>query len=152
MADTGRTTASLTGHGGAFIVNFRASPFNVREALETLLDYLSPLGLPQERCDTIQLVLAEALNNVTEHAYPDSDGGPIYLRAIVEEAQLSVVIRDRGMPLPPNLILSDAAETFDPADLPEGGFGWHLIRNLASALDHNRLARWNELKIVFRLS
>lgn len=152
MAMTRQTNAQPADGGGALIVNFRASAIKVREALSMLLDYLAPLGLPQDRIDTIQLVLAEVLNNVTEHAYPDGDGGPIYLRAIVENAQLSVIVRDRGVPLPPSLILWDGKDGFDPSDLPEGGFGWHLIRSLASGLDHNRLARWNELKVVFALT
>lgn len=152
MADARQKTIPPAQGGGALIVNFHATPLNVREALGTLLTYLAPLGLPPDQRDTIQLVLAEALNNVTEHAYPAGAGGPIYLRALAECAELTVIIRDRGVPLPAELILSEGKAGRDPADLPEGGFGWHLIRSLASALDHNRLARWNELKVVFSLA
>ena len=132
-------------------MNFLATPLKVREALETLLDYLGPLELPADQINTIELVLAEVLNNVNEHAYAGQDG-PIYLRATLESGQLKVIIRDRGTPLPPDLILADDPDGFDPKDLPEGGFGWHLIRTLASELTHNRLARWNELKLVFALA
>lgn len=142
---------TLTGLGGAFIINFDANSTKVREALETLMEYLHPLPLPADLSATIQIVLAEVLNNVGEHAY-DGQGGPIYLRALVDSGRLAVIIRDRGTPLPPNLILADEPDGFDPDDLPEGGFGWHLIRTLATELSHDRLARWNEMKIVFSLS
>ncbi|MCM2562793.1 ATP-binding protein [Lutimaribacter sp. EGI FJ00015] len=134
----------------AFIIRFHASPLNVRDALRLLLGYLDPLDLPIDQVATIQIVLAEVLNNVTEHAY-DSDGGLICMQANVVEAGLSVTIRDRGAALPPKLILSEGSGGFDPQALPEGGFGWHLIRSLASELAHCRQARWNELKIVFSL-
>ncbi len=150
MADTALQPPATPYDSGAFIINFHATPLKVRDALETLIDYLGPLNLLQEHLDTIEIVLAETLNNVTEHAY-DGDGGPIYMRAIVVDGTLSVVIRDRGKPLPPSLILADDPDGFDPESLPEGGFGWHLIRNLASELTHNRLARWNELRVVFSL-
>jgi serine/threonine-protein kinase RsbW len=143
--DTGNATESA-----AYIVNFHASPLAVRDALQTLLEYLEPLQLSQDQSETIEIVLAETLNNVTEHAYDDT-GGPIYMRAVVGGGKLSVVIRDRGVSLPPRLILSDDPGGFDPDALPEGGFGWHLIRSLATELSHNRLAKWNELKVVFLL-
>lgn len=142
---------TLTGLGGAFIINFDANPAKVRDALETLNDYLQPLRLSEDLVATIQIVLAEVLNNVCEHAYA-GQGGPVYLRALVESGRLAVIIRDRGVPLPPNLILADDPDGFDPDNLPEGGFGWHLIRTLATELSHDRLARWNEMKIVFSLS
>lgn len=151
MRGTRQKTTPMAEGGGAFIINFAARPAKVREALETLIHYLHPLGLSDDQRSTIELVLAEALNNVSEHAYAPGEEGPIYLRAIVDRGALTVVIRDRGTPLPPDLILSDGQDGFDPQDLPEGGFGWHLIRSLASELDHNRLARWNELKVVFSL-
>lgn len=142
---------ALTGLGGAFIINFDANPGKVRDALETLIDYVQPLHLSEDLVATIQIVLAEVLNNVCEHAYA-GQGGPVYLRALVEADRLAVIIRDRGVPLPPNLILADDPDGFDPDNLPEGGFGWHLIRTLATELSHDRLARWNEMKIVFSLS
>lgn len=136
---------------GAFIINFDANPTRVRAALETLMEYLGPLPLTQDLSATIQIVLAEVLNNVGEHAY-DGQGGPVYLRALVDAGRLTVIIRDRGTPLPPNLILAEEPDGFDPDDLPEGGFGWHLIRTLATELSLDRLARWNEMRLVFSLA
>jgi len=141
----------VSGPNGAFIMTFDATAPKVRQALETLMEYLSPLSLTADLSATIQIVLAEVLNNVGEHAYAGG-GGPVYLRATVDTDRFSVIIRDRGMPLPSNLILADDPDGFDPDNLPEGGFGWHLIRTLATEVSHDRLARWNEMKIVFSLS
>lgn len=42
----------------------------VRKALKELLDGLAPLDLDIEEMGTVELVMAEALNNIVEHAYP----------------------------------------------------------------------------------
>ena len=136
--------------GDVFIITLPSGPGAARDVLSALGDFLTAAASCDDMRSTIDIVLAEALNNVIEHAYPDGTG-PIYLRAQLSTSRLEVLIRDRGIPLPDHLILPDEAGGPDPADLPEGGFGWHLIRTLADGLGHARLARWNELKVVFNL-
>lgn len=131
-----------------FVTILRSGPLAAREALAGLAVFLAPARLSSDRTSTVQIVLAEVLNNVVEHAY-GPEGGPIYLRAKLLDERLEVLIRDKGQPMPEHLFADPAASGPDPADLPEGGFGWHLIRTLADTLDHNRLAQWNELRIVF---
>jgi serine/threonine-protein kinase RsbW len=42
----------------------------VRKALKELLDGLASLDLDIEEMGTVELVMAEAPNNIVEHAYP----------------------------------------------------------------------------------
>lgn len=97
-------------------------------------------GLPEEACGRSEIVLAEALNNIVEHAYAGCAGGEIRLRLEVSASQIAVTLTDRGralrgLDLPagrrPDLDLSCDA-------LPEGGFGWFLIRELSESLEYSR--------------
>ncbi|WP_193143166.1 MULTISPECIES: ATP-binding protein [unclassified Meridianimarinicoccus] len=85
---------------------------------------------------SLLLVLGEALNNVVEHAYRGVPGGHIDLRLTLTTGGLCIDIRDRGHP-----ILGALPEGRNPLqagaaveDLPEGGFGWSLIRMLTRDL------------------
>jgi len=136
-----------------FSLSFTATPLAVRRGLLAFETYLAGLPVASERRDSICIVLAEALNNITEHAYPNATG-PIWLRAQVQGHQFIATLRDRGAALPAGLLPQPGPGTGhsapNPTDLPEGGFGWHLIRSLADGLDHARFAQWNELRIIFR--
>lgn len=121
-----------------------------RRILADLTEFLREAGLGADRIATVELVAAESINNVVEHAYQDVPG-PVYLRAALCPDLLELVIRDRGQPLPVALIHA-VSPPADPQDLPEGGFGWHLIHSLVDDVDHDRLAQWNQLRLVFRIS
>jgi serine/threonine-protein kinase RsbW len=87
-----------------------------------------------------ELVLAEVLNNVAEHAYCGTSGE---IEVSLERTASGIAVRvaDRGQPMPQSR-LPDGPDP-DPADLPEGGFGWHLIRSLTSDLSYRRHDGWN---------
>lgn len=102
-----------------------------------------------------EIVLGEALNNIVEHAFAKWAGTPapsdaIRLEIRHRETGLNVCIRDRGEKMPGLVLptgqlpaLSDQTEL-----LPEGGFGWFLIRQLASGLVYYRQNGWNRLDLV----
>ena len=52
-----------------FDVCMQSSELAVREALAEISRGLGPLELNPEEAGTVELVLAEALNNIVEHAY-----------------------------------------------------------------------------------
>ena len=56
-----------------FHLEFESSPIAVRTALGRIIDGLGPLSLDPEEIGTVEIVMAEALNNVVEHAYPEGD-------------------------------------------------------------------------------
>ncbi len=132
--------------------SFHATYQNVRTAIENAIAALEPLNLASEERESVELVLAEALNNVVEHAYEGTHPGEIKLVLRHGRAGLLVEIRDGGKPMPngrtpvgdhPSLSIADN-------ELPEGGFGWFLIRELARDLIYDRENGENFL--IFRMA
>lgn len=122
----------------------------VRDALARLLVALGPLGLAQEESSTIELVLAEVLNNILEHAYPGIGPlGTIRLSVCLRSNGLHVCIQDDGAPMPDGVAPLGLSQELDMGvpDLPEGGFGWFLIRDLAKDVRYRRLANHNQLDL-----
>lgn len=139
--------------GGALVRTTFLSTFeNVREAISNASAALSGAGLSEEDLHSAQLALAEALNNVAEHAYDPEDPGEITLILRHGRAGLLVEIRDKGRAMPGGR--PPAADTLPEgetrADLPEGGFGWYLIREIARDLIYDR--RDGENFLIFRLA
>jgi serine/threonine-protein kinase RsbW len=77
-----------------------------------------------------EVVLAEALNNIVEHAYRESPDGEIEVRLRVHDSTIHATFRDYGQPMPNGKLPEGTLASIDvaTADLPEGGFGWYLIR------------------------
>lgn len=105
------------------------------------------LGCLFPACDgnaVAELVLAEVLNNVVEHAYC-GQGGRIDLSLRRKGGCLSIRVADRGRPYSGGALPADVS----PRPDAEGGFGWGLIRALASGIAYRRVGPWNVL--VFRV-
>ncbi|MCA0921455.1 ATP-binding protein [Pseudooceanicola nanhaiensis] len=133
-------------------LSFPASALAVRRALRGILVELAPIGLGSDETGVVELVLAEALNNVIEHAYVGSQRGWVELTCCHLPDGLHVTIRDEGKPLPASQ-LPLAADRVHPAaldPLPEGGFGWFLIRDLARDMQYERIGDSNVLR--FRIA
>ncbi len=116
------------------------------------MERLKQAGVGGDDLATIELILAEALNNVVEHAYADAPG---QVELSVERLQsgLSCRISDTGRPMPdgdaPDPPLPVIAP---PTDIPEGGFGWHIIRCLTTDLTYCRDGPRNTLSMLVPLS
>lgn len=119
----------------------RADPQDVRR---TLTDLNSRFG-SQVSADTmgrLELVLAEVMNNVTEHACdgmaPGAGPGSMHLCVVMHDTGLSCAITDDGAKLPADCLKPRSLPAMDPLDLPEGGFGWFLIQGLTQSLCYYR--------------
>ena len=136
----------------SFHRNIAATPQDVRFALAEILGALSPLSLSSEENGSIELVLAEAMNNIVEHAYSGDGDGEIDILVRAGGDGLHCRLRDTGAPMPEGTppLGKRAAEDLAAPDLPEGGFGWFLIRELARELAYERLAEENILS--FRIA
>ncbi|PTN03337.1 serine/threonine-protein kinase RsbW [Rhodovulum imhoffii] len=123
----------------------------VRRALVRIVAELRRTGVNEAHYGTVEIVLAEAMNNVVEHAYSDRTGGEIRLLVAHGPEGTLLQLRDRGAPLdwvgeqpygrPPH-----------PETLPEGGFGWPLIRLLSENCHYQRRNGENCLSITISLS
>lgn len=142
MPDSARTLAPAGSGRRAPLValRFPASPTEVRGALMRLAAEWEVAGLAEEDRGNAELVLAEVLNNVVEHAC--KPGGAIAVSARLKAGTLAVTVCDGGVEMPGTLP-DGTPPSLDGADLPEGGYGWHLIRTLASNLSYQRISGWN---------
>lgn len=131
-----------------------SDPIAVREALCALFDRLMVGPMADDTRTTAQIVLAEALNNIVEHAYAQTDG-EIEVTLEISAHGLKCSIVDHGSPMPdgelPAGLLTAHGQSPGMAldDLPEGGFGWHLIRTLSQDLSYRRVGGDNLL--TFRI-
>jgi len=125
----------------------------VRRALERVVGDLSPIILPPEASGSVELVLAEVLNNVVEHGYPDEANGVIELSILQNPDGLHCTVFDDGMPMPDLTPPKGHEARVDvPLDaLPEGGFGWFLIRELSRDLRYERVEGRNRLSFSLSL-
>lgn len=96
--------------------------------------------------ENLWIVVAEALNNIAEHAYPAKGLGAVALRLELTGSVLRVTLVDWGVALPFGRVLAGAAP--DPADLSEGGYGWLLIRALVRDIGYMREGGQNRLQMI----
>ncbi len=123
---------------------------SVRHGLQQLFGQDPLIGLSEEQRDHSEIVLAEVLNNIVEHAYCGADGH-IQISVTRRQEYLHICITDHGRPMP-NLILpaGELRPLYEGQDPPEGGFGWFLIRSLTQDLQYDRVQDQNILQ--FRLA
>ncbi|NUB46399.1 ATP-binding protein [Fertoebacter nigrum] len=134
---------------GTARITLPGDPLAVRDGLRQLFTMRALRHLTEDERGTAELVLAEALNNIVEHAYARAPG-EIDLWLHLTGTGMLCRITDRGAPMPAGTLPPGLPPCIGKgADLPEGGFGWYLIRTLARDLDYRRIADRNELS--FRL-
>ncbi|MDJ0821848.1 MAG: ATP-binding protein [Paracoccaceae bacterium] len=122
---------------------------DVRHMLKRLRAETTAHGLAAADWHTLELVLAEALNNVVEHAYREEPGGHIRLTLSCADGVVQADLRDCGTPLPQGRLPMGTPANLDVPlqDLPEGGFGWYMIRTLASRVTYRCDAGVNILEL-----
>ena len=133
-------------------IALQSEAFAVRRALQGLFSDSRLQPLRDEQRGTAEMVLAEVLNNVVEHAYAGGSG-EIEVSVAVQAGSLVFTVADRGAELPRHAL--PAGQLRDYAlcrELPEGGFGWYLIRALAKDLDYRRQDNRNELSFRIELA
>ncbi len=129
-------------------------PVSVREALSQANEALQKMDVSQEHAGAVEIVLAEALNNVVEHSYAGHASGLIELSMRRHRSKLTFMIRDEGHPMPGGGAPGGQPQALDVSvdNLPEGGFGWFLIRALTQDLRYRRDGDRNELRFEIPLA
>jgi serine/threonine-protein kinase RsbW len=137
--------------GGRVIIAHLSIPAtfpSVRTALAALMEGPVLEAVPEGDRGAVEIVLAEALNNIVEHAYADA-AGEITLTLWQAGGEVACRITDRGVSMPQETLPEGIlAQADTPADLAEGGFGWFLIRSLSRDLRYARYGTLNELTFV----
>jgi serine/threonine-protein kinase RsbW len=97
------------------------------------------LQVDDQTLSDIKLAVTEACTNVVVHAYPDG-GGPMGLRASIDDRRLYLVVLDRGRGIVPR------------PDSPGLGLGLPLIATLAESLELGTgHSEETEVRMVFDL-
>ena len=126
-----------------------STPLLVRQALCDILRHPVLAQLSVEVRGNAEVVLAEALNNIVEHAYAKSDGH-IDLRLQRRPDRVLCDIVDHGALMPGGALPAGLSQPIGvDKDLPEGGFGWFLIRSLTENLVYQRIDARNHLSFQF---
>jgi len=106
-------------------------------------------GLARANRATLELVLAEVLNNIVEHACAKRPESLVSVTIRCTGHWLRIETRDPGRPMPgqkpPLSRMPDPS--LPPACLPEGGFGWPLIFQLAERVVYRRIGNDNHLSL-----
>jgi serine/threonine-protein kinase RsbW len=129
---------------------FAADPAAVRAGLARMMKLPPVSGLSDDDRGTAEVVLAEVLNNVAEHAYAGG-AGTVAVTLVPVPVGLDCLVVDQGVAMPGNRLLAGklvAGPETPIQDLPEGGFGWHLIRVLTQDLTYAREGGCNRLSFT----
>lgn len=114
----------------------------VREGLANVMAELRAGGEHGDTLIRAEMVLAEVLNNIAEHAYLAAPG-LIEITFLRQRDRLDFVIFDEGRPMPEGRL--PAAVLPAGEALAEGGYGWFLIHSEARALAYRREGGRNRL-------
>ena len=124
---------------------FQSSDLATRDALVAVGRKLESRSVPQTAIETLELVLAEVLNNIVEHAY-DAEGGSVDLSVAITSDGVRCRVADQGRSVPSAVLTGAMLPEAD--DLPEGGWGWYLVTTLAEDIRYQQENGWNVLRMT----
>lgn len=110
--------------------NISSEYASVIEINQRIREYLTDNNLEEHICNAVEICLTEALNNVIKHSYGGDNSKTIEINIKKNPKLLEMEIIDTGSPRE-NLVINDL--DFDPSDienLPEGGMGLFIIKQL----------------------
>lgn len=108
----------------------------VGPCIDEIIAHLSSQGIEQFTCNAVTISLTEAINNVIKHSYKGEPNHLIEVKVSKIDNLLNIVIVDTGSPRP-NLDVREL--DFDPSDidnLPEGGMGLFIIKQLMDEMSY----------------
>ncbi|MEM7241149.1 MAG: ATP-binding protein [Pseudomonadota bacterium] len=129
-------------------ISFWSKQDNVTDAVRKAVLWLKESGADGDAAGNAEIVLAEALNNVVEHAFEYREDGRIVLELDCAKEDYAFVIKDNGKVfpgIPQKKEMKGDAVAFE--DLPEGGFGWFLIHELTNQIFYSRVENLNVLEL-----
>jgi serine/threonine-protein kinase RsbW len=118
-----------------FSKKFLSAQQLVSDNIAQAIDWAREHGVHDDAAGSLEIVLAEALNNIVEHAYQFADDGQIEMEIFLGAEHLDIKLSDLGYQfpgIPQKREMRGSAIPFE--DLPEGGFGWFLIHSLTQSI------------------
>jgi serine/threonine-protein kinase RsbW len=150
-----RNGAELSDQGYEIRLRCRTNPPEIRATLLAWRYRLALLELCEDLLGRSEIVLAEILNNIAEHGHFDGHGAGDWIELYCHRSPegIHMIVKDYGRALPQHLLSGEKYAACPLAgialdDLPEGGFGWFMIRALSRDLHSQRTERGNLLSLT----
>lgn len=124
---------------------FDATSLSVREHVERILVSLKENLVSEDQKTSAEIVLAELLNNIVEHGYVGISTGKIHVEITLLASILQIDTKDFGLPIA-DLRIPEPVEpdlNVQISNLPEGSFGWFMIRKLTCDSSYRRVGNTN---------
>lgn len=136
-----------------FKTTFKATDLCIRDTLLHLRGNFEAQGLSAAIIGRLESVFAELFNNISKHAYGVETEGLIVVSLSCSPEKLIAEVKDKGSPMPGGILPDGALPDLnvDLADLPEGGFGWYIIKSQADDLNYVRADNENRTRLCFNL-
>lgn len=133
--------------GEIYRTHFNSDPFLVGSVVDSVIQATADHLASADDEQNLEIALAEIINNIAEHAYCEATDGPIELMVLDGDGCLEFMLTDQGVAMPELDVPAAKIHDLDVPilDLPEGGFGWFLIRTLVSDLNYRRVGGQNRL-------
>lgn len=121
-------------------IRFDHGPGSVQNVTDRIIASIRHLNPSVDELGKLEIILAEVINNISEHAYQNQEGGVIEIIAAKRDKSICFHFIDSGLGLPGGRIPKHPLPSLNRpvADLPEGGFGWNLIHSLAKNIRYSR--------------
>lgn len=131
---------------------FAPGPDAIRLALADWRQKMADAGIAPVLVARAELVLAEVFNNIDKHGCAGLIGGWIVLNTRLSADGLHLTVLDNGVAPPAHLLDPVLAapvplQGLPLAAIPEGGYGWFLIRQLARDITMDHSLGCNRLRL-----
>jgi serine/threonine-protein kinase RsbW len=128
-------------------IRFPATIDHLPKAIECVLSCAREAGISVRRMQDIHLAVEEAVVNIINYAYEDSEGDFDITCASHDDGRFTIEISDRGLPFnilsvsPPNMNANITERLI-------GGLGVHLIKNLMDEVNYRYEGNKNILTLT----
>jgi serine/threonine-protein kinase RsbW len=134
-----------------FLLHVPSSTENLALIREFVTMIGAQAGLDESEVANIELAVDEACANVIEHAYGNDVSHEVVVRAIFDDAELSINVEDSGRGFNADTVVQEELDELI-SKRKSGGLGMRLIRQLMDEVHYYIVpGRNNELKIKKRL-
>ena len=118
----------------------------LKPASDRLADFLAERGADPETLYTLETVLEELVTNTIKYGKIDPGSGRIDLRVVAKDDRTDLVIEDDGHAFDPTA--APEPDLNRPLEeIPIGGLGLHLVRQLVGGMQYQRVGGRNRVRI-----
>jgi serine/threonine-protein kinase RsbW len=130
--------------------DFPAESDSLHEALVFARDAALEAGLDPAGAGRLELALEEILVNICNYAYEPGQPGRMTIAVTGGNGQVSVEVEDAGRDFTPPSVEPAAGKATSVEDVPVGGLGIFLAREMVDGLTYRREGQRNRVRLVMR--